>query len=458
MRRLTAYVFAAIVATRATAWAQDAPPPPTPETGPASAIKGADVGLMQTVRAVGERIARIVQTPARPEFIAVRADETTRANEARIRAERRLASDVAAARGRAWKDLGLGAGADPADLVLTLELDLAGMTFDGTRSRLLVDPSRLVGGDATREEEESTLLLATGVAPDEPTAGHYMAHLLTDDPDPAGHPTTDALLARAALSEGSANVASLLLLFGGVGLEAEVVAGKLRPDDVLGGRLVAPGTHAASPVVASFMQFIYLDGFAQAAAIAKQADFRRLALERKQRRTTRDVLHLDRSAAPAVEIPVPQLPASVGLSAADHDSLGEEGVVVLVSLVTGKDNLGLIAGDGWVADALWRFEPAGPSAAEGPGATIWVSRWQTEEDAKDFAYSLDRCLQARFPGEALVDIGPGVRALARADRVYRLELAGTEVRFRVAEPSVERRINEGVKKKAPPRPATVKKK
>jgi hypothetical protein len=345
--------------------------------------------------------------------------------------------------------------------VLALELDLAGMTFDSARERLLVDPTRLTVGGAAgdpSEDEEASLLLATGVAVDEPAVGHYVAHLLTDDPAPAAPPTTDALLARAALAEGGANVAALMLLFGGVGLEAEVVAGKIRPDDVLGGRLVAPGAYAATPAVSSFLQFVYLDGFAQAAALAKQGDFRRLLVERKQRRTTRDVLHLDRPPAPAGEPPTPRLPASAGLVPVDRDSLGEEGIVVLVSLLTGKDNLGLMAGDGWVSDALWRFENASGSPPGEGGATVWVSRWQTVDEAKDFTYSLERCLQARFPGETLDDAGSGARVLKRSDAVYTLELADRDVRFRVASPAMERRIEDGAKKKAPERRTTGSKK
>jgi hypothetical protein len=208
---------------------------------------------------------------------------------------------------------------------------------------------------------------------------------------------------------------------------------------------------AASPVVAHLLEFVYLDGFAQTTAIARKGGFSRVVQERKVRLTTRDVLHLDRPAAQPVEIQAPSLPASLALASVDRDSLGEQAIVSLVSLLTGKDNLGLIAGDGWAADALWRFEPApGSATSAGEAATIWLTRWRTDEDSADFAYGLERCLQARFPGEALEgDRDQGSQILRRPDRVYRIERSGTQVAFRVQTALIDGKTNPEAKKKAP---------
>jgi hypothetical protein len=210
----------------------------------------------------------------------------------------------------------------------------------------------------------------------------------------------------------------------------------------------------ASPVVSSLLEFVYLDGFAQVASLARKGGFSRLTQERKSRRTTRDVLHLDRPPAPPVEILEPALPAALALSPVDRDSLGEQGIVALVSLLTGKDNLGLIAGDGWAADSLWRFEPGPESAAKtGEGVTVWVTRWTTDAEADDFSYSLERCLQARFPGEALEDDRQrGGRVLSRADRVYRIETSGLQVLLRVVPPAIDSKMGPVEKKKGPARP------
>ena len=410
-------------------------------------VKGADVELIRVVRSVGDRIAALVGRPARADLLAVRADEAARLAAARARAEAACPPATAAARGRAWSDLGLGVAGDPADLALALALDLPGMTLDASGVKVLVDPNRLTPGSGhgdPNEDPDASLLLATGVAADEPVAGHYVAHLLTDDATVP--PTTDATVARAALAEGTANVASLLLLFGGVGLEAEVVGGKLRPEDALGGRLVAGTQRAGGPVVASLLDFIYLDGFAQAAALAKSGEFRRLLAERKTRRTTRDVMHLDRPPAPPVTFPRPVLPATLPWILADQDALGEEGIVVLVSTLTGKDNLGLMAGDGWAGDALWRFEaPSG-----GDGLTIWNSRWISPDEARDFAYGLERSLTARFPGEEIHDAGAGIRLLARADRQYRIEIKDTDVSLTIAAPPIDAMLRGVTQKKKGP--------
>jgi len=414
----------------------------------------ADEALLSSVRVVASRIAGILHVDRAPGLVALRAPEATRAAEATARAERMLPPGIAAARGRAWRDLGLGTEAAPRELVAAIENDLSGMTFDAARKNLLVDSQRLVDdaghGDPSADPDAS-VLLATGVAPDEPVAGHYVAHALLDPPTPDTTLTTDAVLARAAFAEGSANLAALILLFGGVGLESEVVAGGVHPEDALGGRLVSETMHSASPVVAHLLEFVYLDGFAQAALLVKQGGFPRLAQERRQRVSTRDVLHVDRPAGGPVSIPDTAPPAGLGLAVRDRDTLGEQGIVTLVSLVTGKDNLGLIAGDGWLADVVTRFEAASGGNSDGDaGLTIWVSRWKTTEDAADFDYALVRCLQARFPGEALAeDPVRGGRVLVRTDRVYRIDTTGSEVAFKVASPAIDAKIGPAPKKKGP---------
>ncbi len=425
--------------------AQEPAPPPTP--GESSTIKGGDARLLEGVRVIAERTAGILGVKTASGLVAVRADASTRASESAARARRTLDAERVAARGRAWHDLGIGAGAEPQELITALASDLDGMTFDATRARLLVDPKRLrgeVGESDPDDDADASVLQATGVAPDEPVVAHYVVHQLLDEGGLEGAATTDALLARQALAEGEANLAALILLFGGVGLETEVFSGAVRPEDALGGRLVPSAMHSASPLVTNFLEFIYLDGFAQSASLAKKGGFVRLARERAGRRTTRDVIHADRAPTAVAALTEPSLPPTLHLSVADHDALGEQGIVAAVSLLTGKDNLGLIAGDGWDGDALWRFE-ASPGTE---GITVWVTRWRTPDDANDFAYALERCLQSRFPGEnAVDDASHGGKVLPRSDRVFRIERSPTEVVFRAAPPAIDEKLFPPTKKK-----------
>src|SRR5262245_11971137 len=413
-------------------------------TAPAPEVKGADVALVQNVRDVAERCARTLGASPPLSLVALRATEDVRLAEARRRAERELPLVRATARGRAWSDLGFGTEDDPAAIALALARDLPGLSFDGDRARLLVDPTRLVEDEGTGDpasNHAASLMLATGVAPDEPVVAHYVAHAIADPPLPTEPPSTDQTLARGALAEGEANLAALLLLFGGVGLESEVVGSKIRPEDALSGRLVSEAIRSDRPIVARLTEWVYLDGFAAVASLVRQVGMQRLPAERARRGTTRDVIHLDRPPATPVEIAKPSAPEAAGLTLADRDSLGEAGVTAWVSMLTGKDNLGMIAGDGWAGDALWRFE------AEGGGVTLWEARWVTEDEAKDFVYAVERCFQARFPGETIAGAGDEPRSLSRSDRVYRWDRRGAVVTVRIAPPDLDSRLDAPAKKK-----------
>ena len=103
-------------------------------------------------------------------------------------------------------------------------------------------------------------------------------------------------------------------------------------------------------------------------------------------------------------------------------------LLVLVSRLTGKDNLALEVGDGWVGDRLYRWE--GP---EEVGATEWVTRWATPEDVEDFIWGLGKMLKARYPGSAL-RAEDGAQLLATQDRLFRVERSALEVRILVLPP------------------------
>ena len=121
----------------------------------------------------------------------------------------------------------------------------------------------------------------------------------------------------------------------------------------------------------------------------------------------------------------------------DLDTLGQQGIIVLLSTLTGKDNLALIGAEGWRGDCLYRFE----APEEGPaGLTVWETQWTSTEGAADFEYAFARTLSVRFPGQKLQQTAPGRRHLLSAGRVLRLERQGAMVRVQVAAEAIDTEI------------------
>jgi hypothetical protein len=426
----------------------------TPGTGePPSAptVKGADLQLLEDVRGVAERLEglRGVEFDRAP--IAVRASEEARRAAADHRVSVAIVHEDLDARGRAWDDVGLARPGAPARLYSMLAQDLDGVSFDPEGRRLLVDPARLTDADFSSDEGDeddvTSLILATGVRPDEPSIIHMLVHLLQSErlgwsrlPG-----TTDALLARAAWAEGEANVAALRYLFQPMGLQDEVLARGLEPESVLGGRLHPVGLDPMSGPETVLALWAFREGFAQAAARFQAGGWEAVEESMRTRGTTRDLMHLDRAPLrPSPGAPVdPGLPD--GYRLADRDVLGEQSIVVLVSFWTAKDNLGLVAGDGWRGDELFRWEKEGSP----DGVTVWVTRWESDQAAIDFEYAYARALEARFPGEKPAGGGDGRLRVESEDRVVRVAREGREVRVDVRPPALAPAENE----KSPPLPS-----
>jgi hypothetical protein len=426
-----------LLAALALGGAEDGTPPPPPlpvevDTAPLPP-KGADLDLVGESRQTAERVERIrgIRFAGLPP--PVRAGEDVRKEAALRRVGSAQPPAVLSARGRAWAELGLGGEGSPRRLVEAVAADLQQIGYDPDGRRLLVDPSALSSDDfAPREGDDATssLLLATGVRPDEPALAHMLMHALQRGRTGAEplRGTTDELLAACAWAEGEANLVATLLLFEGMGIESQVLERALDPGHLLGGSLLPASLDVLSGVEGPLLDFVYREGYVQAAAAYRAGGWKALDKASSGRRSTRDVLHPNRTPLVPVAIPDPVPPK--GSSLVDRDSLGEQGIVVLVSLLTGKDNLGMMAGDGWAADALFRFEPEA-AVAGGDGQTVWITRWISEEEAADFEYGVERSLSARFPGAALTPERPGERKLLGGQRVFRLARTGQEVTLRI---------------------------
>jgi hypothetical protein len=404
------------------------------ETDVAASQRGVDQLLLQEVRRIAARVEILRGESFVRQPFAVRVPEVMRDVAAQIRAFSVLPRDSLAARGRAWSDIGLGGAEAPRNLMLALAADLDGIGFDPKGNRLLVTPGRLKPEDfepTGREDDPAAVLMATGMRPDEPLVAHLLAHVRQRERSGRDvlEATTDRLLASMAWAEGEANLIAVAYLFTGVSVGGEVLPFLKSPAAVLDGVLLPSGLERLSGVERELVDFVYVEGFERAAEQYRSGGWEALAEAIADRRTTSDLVHPERSALPEVDFPVAPEPPRAGLRVADVDSLGEQAIVVLVSSLTEKDSLGLLAGEGWAGDRLYRWEPDDASGGEW-GITEWVTRWRSIGDdpgrpaadvAADFDYAYGRALEARFPGHSFAELGQGVRTMVAPDRIYRIE-------------------------------------
>jgi hypothetical protein len=420
-------------------------PAPAPEDPPGRssfAVKGADMDLLREVRALSERVDALRGRELKPPPLAVRAAADTRRLVADVRARSLLAADRLEARGRAWADIGLGDASMMRSLWTRTSADLRDIACDPSQRRVLVDPEHLTESDFifTSEDgerrEPPELLKATGVRPAEPLVVHMLAHLRQGELA-AGDGTTDGLLARAAWREGEANLLAVDYLFRSIGIADEVLRIGLDPGDVLGGALLPAGLAAPETIEDRLLDFIYREGFARAAEAHRAGGWPALERAMAERSTAWDILHPEaepRARPAAIDVASPD-----GYREVDRDRLGAQPIIDLVAVGSGKDNLGLLAADDWVDDALVRLERPGEAA---DGITEWVIRFGGERGADDFAYGIRRVFGLRFPGVAPEE-GAATRVWRAAGRVFRLARSGAEVRIRIAPAAVDAALEAG---------------
>lgn len=413
-------------------------------SSPVSLRRGDDPLLLDEVGRIAGRVEILRGEPfVRPPF-AVRVPDEIRSASAEIRAYGVLSRERLAARGRAWNDLGLGDAESPRNLLIALAADLDGIGFDPQGNRLLVSPGRLSPLDfepSGEEDDPATVLLLTGMRPDAPLVSHLLMHVRQRERvgrDPL-EPTTDGLLASAAWAEGEANLVAIRYLFAGLQVTGDVMQFVRGPDEVLDGALLPPGLDSRPTVEREMLSFVYRTGYERAAALHAAGGWKALDEAMARRTTTSELLHAERAPLPVVEPTDPPPPPIEGVRLADEDTLGEQAIVVLVASLTGKDSLGLLAGEGWAGDRLYRWEPAaGGSPAD--GVTQWITRWTSvggvggkapAQAAADFDYALGRAIEARHAGTAFAELEEGARTLVAGRSLYRIERHGSEVRLLV---------------------------
>ncbi len=392
--------------------------------------------LADSVQRIAGRVEAIRDLKFRATPAAARVPQDVLDVAAELRAFSALAPERLAARGRGWTDLGLGVPTTPSTIVRMLAADLGGMSYDPTAHRILLANETLTSADFETEavdagSTDGNLLAMTGVRPDEPAIGHVLIHLQQRERTGADHliGSTDELLARAAWAEGEANLVAIRYLFGGMGLADSVTDVVANPGEFLDGKLVPPEYGSQTGAVADFLDFVYAEGYAQAINRYKAGGWAAIDRAMKSEWSTRQVLHPGRTAIPAG---FPEaVPPAEGLTLRDEDTLGEQAMIVLISRLTGKDNLALQVGDGWAGDRLYRWEAT--DGGEGGVTELWT-RWDSDEDVEDYLYGLKRGLPARFPGGTLsaAATGAGTQRLETAEYVVQVARDGLEVRLAVA--------------------------
>ncbi len=113
--------------------------------------------------------------------------------------------------------------------------------------------------------------------------------------------------------------------------------------------------------------------------------------------TTEQILHPERWGAPEVAPPPPlefAVVASGGWTEVYTDGLGEVDTRILLREFLEDRDRADAGAAGWDGDVYRLLE--GPDGE----ALVWVSRWDTESEATEFARAMERVLEARYRGDA----------------------------------------------------------
>ena len=240
------------------------------------------------------------------------------------------------------------------------------------------------------------------------------------------------LLARYAISEGEANLTAVLFLLEALGLRPNIFSMGYSPDHALDGALMPAAWNQVSGIERRVLEFVYLDGFETISQLYQSQGWKAVDRGIRTIHRTHDLIHPDRGSArtPAPEPQPPALPETYRL--VDQDSIGELGIQLVISELTGKDNLGLEAGDGWMSDALFRYEAAAPADPGNTGLSVWITAWRSPQQAAKFESFYRRGLKEQFG----VDLPHGDRIPLPNDRILTIRTTGNKVQIQVGPASL----------------------
>ncbi len=296
---------------------------------------------------------------------------------------------------------------------------------------------------------------ASGTDPQEVRAvlSHEMAHALADQHfelealEHGAEGDDDMLLALTALFEGDATAVMLIDASGPNGKRAVLESpGMMAFAMELSVSLAAPfasgkAFNNAPLIVKEQLLFPYVKGLAFCLRLTAAGGWRKVnAAFADPPVSTEQILHPEKYAGPARDLPLdlrfaegPPL-AARAWELIEENTLGEFGIEVLL-----REKLGSVgsrpAAAGWDGD---RFRVYRRKEGEARDATllVWVTTWDTEEDARQF----EAALLARYaPAPAEGKDSPRPNAWSNAGAASRVTRAGQDVLFldRVPEDLVE---------------------
>ncbi|MDH3626554.1 MAG: hypothetical protein OEV00_05530 [Acidobacteriota bacterium] len=376
---------------------------------------GDQPGIVDSVEAIRGQAFDSVPVP-------VRAPATLRDVLADVAVAEVIDDRTLAARGRAWRAIGLGDERTPQRLWRLLARDVPRVAFDEESRQLYVDPSVLTPRDFAPnvDEEATTVLQMTGVRPDEPLIAHVLVHALQNQrgDTPRLARTTDELLSVAAMREAEANLVAVYMRFRNLGIAGEMLKEGITPDVLRIADLLPPEIDDAPAIDRRLAEFVYLQGLTVATGQLQQGGWGAVDVLRSRRSTLSWITPESaekEEPAPAIDIPpAPAAPAE-GFRPVDSDTLGPVaiGAVLAQGGMTERSVERLIVY--WRGDRLSRFV-----SETGKGShTHWESRWADSASAEAFIAGLQETLDQRFStGEGTaVD---GVVQLTADDASYRL--------------------------------------
>jgi hypothetical protein len=225
----------------------------------------------------------------------------------------------------------------------------------------------------------------------ETVAVHELTHALQDQHyalekflDPKSE-NSDESLAHAALIEGDATAVMLdneRQQRGLPGLRTEKNLDSIILQQVLGISLGGPGGVPDS--LKAILVFPYTSGLRFVHAILRQGGYRSLdAVYRAPPSSSREILHPEEFLAHSVRLKIPSLQEVPDVTATRtpeySDVLGEFSISSLFSNSAKTRASGVRAAVGWLGDRIAIFPKE-----NGSQEIVWITRWQSEEDAKEF--------------------------------------------------------------------------